>query len=366
MRIAYVGIKGLPAKGGAERTVEAIVRRLAGQHEMTVYCDSRYTPPRAEVPGARLIRLPTLPGKHLRPLSSLAMSALHALFLGRYDLVHIHNVEACCVAPLLRLRFRVIATAQGLAYRRAKWGTLVRALLRLNDYFYTWFPHTSTSVSLPLAEEWQRRFGREVYYIPNGVDDHRLPERQWVESDYILFAAGRMDPTKGGHLLIQAFSQVETGKRLLVVGELSTVPKYGRELQRMADDRVRFVPFISARGKLNELIRRTTFFVFPSTAEGMSLMLLEVASLGTALVCSDIPENVAVLQDHAVYFRSGDVEDLAEKLRWALNHQDEMRELGIRAQTHVRAHFAWDHIVSQYETLYQKAIGNACNGCTPN
>lgn len=359
MRIAHVGVKGLPAKGGAERTVEAIVKRLASRHEIAVYCDSRYTPPGTEVPGVRLVRLPTLPGKHLRPLSLFALSALHALFLGRYDLVHIHNVEACCVASLLRLRFRVIATAQGLAYRRAKWGARVRALLRLNDYFYTRFPHALTSVSLPFVEEWHRRFGREVYYVPNGVDSYPPPDRRGVESDYILFAAGRMDPTKGGHLLIRAFGQVKTDKRLLVVGELSTVPGYGRELQRMADDRVQFIPFIHSRDRLNELVRGASFFVFPSTVEGMSLMLLEVASLGTAVVCSDIPENTIVLQDHAVHFRSGDGEDLAAKLRWALNHQDEMQELAIRAQAHVRTHFAWDQIVDQYEVLYERTVGGA-------
>jgi glycosyltransferase involved in cell wall biosynthesis len=127
-----------------------------------------------------------------------------------------------------------------------------------------------------------------------------------------------------------------------------------------------FVPFIHSREELNELIRGATFFVFPSTVEGMSLMLLEVASLGTALVCSDIAENVAVLQDHAMYFRSGDVEDLAEKLRWALSHQDEMQELAIRAQAHMRAHFAWDHIVDQYEALYQRAVGNVRIGYTPD
>ena len=356
MRIAYVGVKGLPAKGGAERTVEAIVRRLAGQHEIAVYCDSRYTPRGAEVPGAHLIRLPTLPGKHLRPLSLLAMSALHALFLGRYDLVHIHNVEACCVAPLLRLRFRMIATAQGLAYRRARWGTLVRALLRLNDYFYTWFPHTLTSVSLPFVKEWRRRFGREVYYVPNGVDDYPPPDGKGVKSNYILFAAGRMDPTKGGHLLIQAFGQVQTDKSLLVVGELSTVPKYGRELQRMADDRVRFVPFIHSRDKLDELVRGATFFVFPSIVEGMSLMLLEVASLGTAIVCSDIPENTNVLGEHAVYFKSGDVDDLADKLRWALANTEALRALGSAAQAWVKQNYSWDVIVERYEKLYQQTL----------
>ena len=45
MKIAYIGIKGLTSKGGAERVVEAIVRRLATQHVLTEYCSQNYTAP---------------------------------------------------------------------------------------------------------------------------------------------------------------------------------------------------------------------------------------------------------------------------------------------------------------------------------
>ena len=55
MKIAFIGIKGLPSKGGAERVVEAIVQRLSGQHTLTVYCSRYYTGPEARVPGVRLV-----------------------------------------------------------------------------------------------------------------------------------------------------------------------------------------------------------------------------------------------------------------------------------------------------------------------
>jgi len=78
MRIAYLGIKGLPSKGGAERVVEGIAQWLADRHELTVYCDRRYTPADVHMPGIDLIRVPTLPGKHLHALSLFVASALHA------------------------------------------------------------------------------------------------------------------------------------------------------------------------------------------------------------------------------------------------------------------------------------------------
>ena len=79
MRIAYLGSKGLPSKSGTERVVEAIVSRLSGKHEITVYCDATYTPDGTEVDGIRLIRLPTMKGKHAQAASLFVLSALRCL-----------------------------------------------------------------------------------------------------------------------------------------------------------------------------------------------------------------------------------------------------------------------------------------------
>ena len=83
------------------------------------------------------------------------------------------------------------------------------------------------------------------------------------------------------------------------------------------------------------------------------MMLLEAASLGAPIVCSDIPANTAVLPEQALYFRSGDADDLADKMRWALEHPMEMPRLGQQAQSWVRASFSWDQIAEQYDQLYQ-------------
>lgn len=366
MKIAYLGIKGLPSKGGAERVVEAIVQRLAGRHELTVYCNGRYTPRDVQVLGVRLIRIPTLPGKHLQAISLFVLCALHALFRGNYDLVHVHNAEACFVVPLLRLKYQVIATSHGPAYARHKWGRLAKTLIRLNDYFFAWFPNALTSVSRPLADEYKRKCGRPVHYLPNGVENHppldmdaaaATLRANGVRDDYILFAAGRLDPTKGCHLLLQAFGRVDGDIQLLVIGDTATAPTYGRELQQMADGRVRFIPFIESKAQLFCIVQNARFFIFPSTVEAMSMMLLEVASLGVSIVCSDIPENISVLGEYTLYFKSGDIDDLADKLRWALDHVETMRGLASAAQAWVKQNYSWDAITEQYEKLYQQTVG---------
>ncbi len=88
----------------------------------------------------------------------------------------------------------------------------------------------------------------------------------------------------------------------------------------------------------------------------MSTMLLEVASLGTSLVSSDIPENTTVLPQHALFFKSDDPDDLRRKLDWALHHDDEMRDLGRKAKGWVMKNYHWDSIVRKYEALYHHIV----------
>jgi glycosyltransferase involved in cell wall biosynthesis len=96
--------------------------------------------------------------------------------------------------------------------------------------------------------------------------------------------------------------------------------------------------------------------VFPSTAEGMSVMFLEAASLGIPMVCSDIPENTTVLGDNVLYFRSGDPADLADKIRWAIENPQEMTRLSQSSRDWVRKNFSWEGVASKYDALYQQCL----------
>lgn len=371
MKVAHLGLKGLPSRTGAERVAEAIVLRLAARQQITVYCDARYVSAGTKVPGVRLVRIPTLGGKHLRPVSLFLLSSLHALLRGDYDVIHLHNVEAAFVLPLLRLRYPAIATAHGSPSHamRSKWGPVARMLMRLSEYPFLWLSTRATSVSRRDASFFERRYGRKALYVPNGVDVEATAQEAWEaslseigleEGNYVAFAAARIDPTKGCHLLLEAFRRLNLDIPLVIIGDLDQVPRYGAHLRQMANARVTFIPPIAESRRLFAIVQHCRLFVFPSTAEGMSMMLLEAAALGAPLVCSDIEENREVVEGDAVYFRSGDAGDLAAKLRWALEHAEEMQSLAAKAKTRVRREYDWSAIVDRYEALYRECAQRRC------
>lgn len=371
-KIAYIGIKALPANAGVDTVVEKIATRIDhGRYEPTVYVNAALVPEGTEIPGVRLVRIRTLPGKYFNAPLLFILSALHALFRGGYDLINVHSVETCFVLPILRLRYKVLATAHGLLSKEppelSKWGAL-KPLLRLTEWPFAYLSSARTSVSKPDKDYLEASYRRPVHYLPNGIDELRpdvagaralLAEHGLEPGKYIIFTAGRIVPRKGCHFVLEALRQMKTDEKLLVVGDTTHVPEYTRQLLALADDRVRFAGFISSKDLLFGLIALSKLFVFPTTYEAMAITLLEVAALKTPLVASDIPENREVLPEHALFFRSADVADLRVKMEWALAHPVEMHDLAGRAYQWVAENYRWPRIIATYEQIYDQLLFSA-------
>ena len=87
------------------------------------------------------------------------------------------------------------------------------------------------------------------------------------------------------------------------------------------------------------------------------MMLLEVGSLGTPMICSDIPQNKAVLTgEEVLYFRSQDADDLEEKLDFAFANPSEMEEKAEKTMEKVASEYAVSKVVQQYVDLYNQNL----------
>lgn len=86
------------------------------------------------------------------------------------------------------------------------------------------------------------------------------------------------------------------------------------------------------------------------------MVLLEAASLGVPMICSDIIENKAVMKDLTVYFESGNANDLKEKMQWAIQHPKEMEILSQKASKMLATDLSWEKIANQYGNLYQACL----------
>ncbi len=369
LKIAMIGHKRIPSReGGVEIVVDELSTRMVklgcrvdaynryGKHTAGKKFDQRRG---KYYHGIRLITIPTPKSSSLNAIVYSFFAALRALF-GRYDVIHFH-AEGPCIMLLIPKLFgiRVVATIHGLDWQRSKWGNFASDMLKLGEKIAAKYADEVIVLSRNMQDYFLENYGRKTHFIPNGITRPQIRkaelirERYGLEKDgYILFLA-RIVPEKGLHYLIEAFYQMKTDKKLVIAGGSSHSHAYMEQIREMAsrDERILMTDFVHGQC-LEELYSNAYLFVLPSDVEGMALTLLEAMSFGNCCLVSDIKENTEVVEEHAVTFRKGDVEDLKRKLSGLLNAPERVEAIRRESQEFICAKYNWDEVVTETLKLY--------------
>jgi len=364
MKIAMVGQKGIPATyGGIERHVEEIATRLVERgHQVTVYSRLYYSHHHGPYRGVSNVRLPSVRTKHLDAITHSGFATLHAALSGN-DIVHFHALGPSVFSFLPRVfGAKTVVTIHGLDWQRGKWGTFAARFLRACEVPSVRFPDGTIVVSKTLAGYYRSKHSTNTLVIPNGTNPGTLrpPNRikRWGldRHPYVLWV-GRLVPEKGCHYLIEAFRRLDTDAHLVMAGGSSFSDSYVQSLERLRgdDERIQMVGYVYG-DVLDELWSNAYLVVQPSILEGLSIALIEALSYGRCTLVSDIPENLEVVEDCAVTFRSRDVEDLRAKLQMCLDHPDMVAATAERCRQLAEERYSWPRLVEATEAFYQALL----------
>lgn len=360
MKVAMLGVKGVPAIGGIAAYTEEVGARLAARgHEVTVYCRPHYLSNGRERWHRGMERRLTggMRTKHLETLTHTLSGVLDAVDRG-FDVLHFHGAGPAALAPMARAlsRARIVVTIHGFEWESSKWGRGAKLALRAADRMCLRSADAVTVVSHTMWERYARRGARRAAVIPPGVTEPRPrpPEliRRWGlgEGDYLLFL-GRLVPEKGCDVLLRAYRGLRTDKRLVVAGAGQHDGAYEEELRRLADERVIFAGYVEGDLKA-ELLTSAYLFVQPSRLEGLSIAVLEAMSYGRLVVASDLPGNREALGRFGVLFGRGDVEGLREALGSCLARPEAVAAQGPEGAEWVRREHSWERTAERLERLY--------------
>ena len=379
LRIAMVGQKGLPATyGGVEHHVEQLGKRLAARgHRVTVFTRRSYGDlPEVPYLGMDVRPAATIASKHLDAIVHSATSTVLALSRG-CDVVHYHALGPGLVAPLPRYASRagVVLTVHGLDQQRGKWGGVAQRILGVAHQMSARVPNETVVVSRALAEHYRSTFGKQVSYIPNGVDratpaDPSALSAFGLEPRRYLLFVGRMVPEKAPAALVEAFRGVDTDLRLVLAGDSSFTDTYTEQLRRLAaaDPRVRLLGFVHGE-QLRALYQQARLFVQPSLLEGLPLTLLEAVSHAVPVLASDIPPHLEVLDrpdNGRAFFRTGDVRSLRESLTDVLAAGPPAPADLERLREATLDRYNWDRAADELERVYLRAAARATGGLRPS
>ena len=372
LKVAMIGHKRIPSReGGVEVVVEELATRLTEQgYEVEAYNRSGYHVSGKDFGGGRkkyykgirIIIVPTFKNGKLNAIVYSVLATIRALF-GRYDVIHYHAEGPCSTLFIPKMfGIRVVATIHGLDWQRAKWGNFASRVLKFGEKMAAKHADEVIVLSRNVQQYFLDTYGRNTHFIPNGIARPQICEAReitekygLVKDGYILFLA-RLVPEKGLHYLINAYSQLDTDKRLVIAGGSSHSFEYMKKVQEMAarDPRILMTDFVQGR-ILEELYSNAYLFVLPSDIEGMALSLLEAMSYGNCCVVSDIKENTEVTEDKAVIFEKGNTEDLKEKLSDLLGHPEEVDRYKAASTEFICSKYNWEDVVRQTEALYENS-----------
>lgn len=370
LNIAMLGQKHVPSReGGVEIVVEELSTRMVQRgHDVTCYnrkghhisgkeFDSKKL---REYKGVKLKSVFTINRKGLAAMTSSLFASIKVAF-GRYDVVHYHAEGPCGMLwfPKL-LGKRCIATIHGIDWQRAKWNGFATKYIRFGERIAAKCADEIIVLSRHVQDYFYETYNRKTVFIPNGVNKPEkkeadlIKDRWGLEKDsYILFL-GRLVPEKGIIYLLKAFRGGHTDKKLVISGGSSDTEDFEKELRKLAEDdeRIIFTGFTEGQ-ELEELYSNAYIYVLPSDLEGMPLSLLEAMSYGNCCLTSDIPECTEVVEDKAVIFKKGDIEDLRAKLQYLSDNPDIVQSYKETASGFICNKYNWEDIVDKTLGLYK-------------
>ena len=163
---------------------------------------------------------------------------------------------------------------------------------------------------------------------------------------------GRFTPLhKGIDLLIEAFNLIAKKNNewhLDIVGEGAEESTFRRLIkEHQLEDRITIHPFTN---QIQDYYSHAQIYVLSSRWEGMPLVLVEAMAHGLPIISSDLPVSKEIMGNFGLYFKNGDVEDLAQRMEEAthIDWQKKSKEAIAVAQQ-----FDIKNIITQWKQLIE-------------
>jgi len=376
MKIAYIYDAVYPwIKGGAEKRVYEIAKRLAKNHEVHWYGVGwwwKENKPRDIVFDGIHLHAVCKPidlydnGKR-SPKAAIyfALKLLPQLLKENFDIIDCQGTLffACFTARLHSIirKSKLVITWHEVWYdywyeyfgKKGIFGKSVEKMtLRLNSKMIAVSGKTKKDLEKVLKD-------REISIIPNGIDFNEIQKIKLskVKSDVIY--VGRLIKYKNVDFLIKSIKLLETKNpdiNCIIVGdgpEKDDLKKLAEELN--IEKKINFIGFLEDYNEVISYMKSSKVFVLPSTREGFGMVVIEANACGLPVVVIDYKMNASMeLIKHQVngFISKLSAENIAYFIGLGIDKGEEMQNECIESAKK----YDWDRIVDSLEKLYTKYL----------
>lgn len=181
----------------------------------------------------------------------------------------------------------------------------------------------------------------------------KLKKEMGLEKNFVCLSWGRPGGSKGFEYLIKAAPRLRQKIPnliiLLMLGSAEKYPQNYGKLKRLAaryPETIKIIPSVPY-SELGTMIKAADCVIIPSLSEGFGYNALETASVGTPLMVSDAGSLPEVVSGKHLFFKSKDLDDLAEKTGLLAKGKYVFSPL---------RKFSWDDCVQRYFDHYKSLL----------
>lgn len=365
MNIAITGIRGIPGNySGFETFAEELGSRLVERgHTVTVYGRTNKISYNGEhYKGVRLLLLPTISHKYLDTVVHTFLCICHILFR-RYDVVLICNAANSIFSFIPRLANKVvIVNVDGIERKRKKWNWLGKAWYLLGEVFSVFFPNAIVTDARVIEDYYRQRYRKTSFCIPYGFDSQKVNTRAALDTyglkpgSYFLYVS-RLEPENNADVVIRAFQQLRTGKKLVIVGDAPYAEDFKKRLRDLAtgNSNIIFTGFLFGTG-YRELQSNAYCYVQATEVGGTHPALVEAMGFGNCVIANGTIENLEVIGDAALSYPFNDHAALSRMMRQVLDNPAMVRLYRAKARERIAQSYSWDQVTTSYETLFERFV----------
>lgn len=332
-----------PLEGGSERHIYEISKRIT---QATVFTQ------KDSICANKIEVNVSKKSIFLRNISFFIKSFFYSFFLlftfrKKYNIIHIHENLLYFTAPILSLRYKVIITVHGIKgfkyYDNKFYWIFFKLALKFADLLI--------AVNLEDKALLEKHFST-VIYIPNGVDLSYYKNKKFKVENKITFI-GRIHEQKGLIYLLQAFTLIKNQIKNFKLEIIGKEDDYATQLkQQFPDKNIIWRGFISDRNEIVKALKSSYCIILPSLWEGLPLTLFESLASDRPLIISDIPAFKSVITDQAIFFKSENSQDLADKIIKIIKDKSLAEKLGKKGSK-LSESYDWNKIAETLVNIYE-------------
>ncbi|MFZ1289730.1 MAG: glycosyltransferase family 4 protein [Melioribacteraceae bacterium] len=190
-------------------------------------------------------------------------------------------------------------------------------------------------------------------------DENKLKKSLGINKEKVVVYSGSLESSKGVSYFVEAIPQIlekYNNVKFLVIGyPVEKIKAKAEELK--IDKSIIFLNKVNFF-KLPEYLSIADIAVDPKVdkaGEG-SGKIVNYMGAGLPVVCFDSLNNRNFFDESGVFAKSGDSNDLAEKILLLLNDEAKCKDLGKRNKIRVEKHFSWNTKGKELINIYKKVI----------